>query len=106
MSGNPTPRLMPKQREMLGLAILAGSVTKWTGVPSQEAWALRLGGDGHPSVVITFHKSVGKKLIALGYLAPHPDPEMREVRTVGKVVGRRYVVTPAGVARARAIAGE
>jgi hypothetical protein len=103
---NRTPRLMPKQRELLGLTILAGSVTKWSGVPAQEAWTLRLGGDGHPSVVMSFAKSVGKKLVALGYLEIHPDPEMRDIPAVGQSPrrGRRYVVTPAGVARARAAA--
>ena len=106
MSGNPTPRLMPKQREMLGLAILAGSAVKWTGVPAQEAWALRLGGDGSPSVTLTFARSVGKRLVALGYLEIHPDPEMRDLRAPGQSnrKGRRYVVSPAGVARARAAA--
>jgi hypothetical protein len=92
-------RLTPRQREMLLLTIAAGHASNFSPARALSAWAVRIGGDGRPSVVVTFADSVGRRLLHLGLIELHPDPEVAEVHGTHGIIGRRYVPTEAGIAR-------
>jgi hypothetical protein len=94
------PRLMPRQRMMLLLAIAAGQTERWSPARSDSAWTVRIGGHGQPSVVVTFRETVGLRLVDLGYLAPHPDPAQATIVGSGRTV-YQFIPTEAGISRVR-----
>lgn len=97
--GQVAPRLTPRQREMLLVTIAAGHASNFIPSRFASAWAVRIGADGQSSVVLTFADSVGRRLLALGYIEPHPDPDLAEVHSPSGMTGRRYVPTQAGIDR-------
>ena len=93
------PRLQPRQREMLLLTIAAGHASNFVPARFYSAWTVRIGGDGRPSVIVTFADSVGQRLLSLRLIELHPDPTLAEVHGPSGIIGRRYVPTAAGIAR-------